>query len=303
MGKITTKQFQIFTDINLVWDFLVDIYDRNGGGLPAPFFEYAMSSSWMNTTYIHLYRLWFDDDKVVGFVFSEDPATDIYFEVRPGYEYLAEEMMDYAEKHMPNFGKQKFILFNGQETLMKVAEKRGYKDEYSYESYYYDFENELNRELPEGYHFVDPKEADIVKISKCCWYGFGHGEKGPFENWDAEDDSDEWTPAKSYRDNEASALAPTPHATSEYDVIIADENDEYVCFCGMWWVEKNHLAYMEPLCTVPEHRCKGLAEAALTKQYRTLKPLGATHMTGGDDPFYKKIGYGPGRVWHIFNKN
>ena len=60
---------------------------------------------------------------------------------------------------------------------------------------------------------------------------------------------------------------------------------------------------MEPLCTVPEHRNKGLAEAALTKQYRTLKPLGATHMTGGDDSFYKKIGYGQGRVWHIFNKN
>ena len=60
---------------------------------------------------------------------------------------------------------------------------------------------------------------------------------------------------------------------------------------------------MEPLRTVPKYRNKGLAEAALTKQYRTLKPLGATHMTGGDDSFYKKIGYGQGRVWHIFNKN
>ncbi|SMC30855.1 hypothetical protein SAMN06296952_0010 [Oscillospiraceae bacterium] len=25
---ITTKQFQLLTDINLVWDFLVDIYDK-----------------------------------------------------------------------------------------------------------------------------------------------------------------------------------------------------------------------------------------------------------------------------------
>ena len=29
--KITTKQFQILTDINLVWDFLTDIYDRETG--------------------------------------------------------------------------------------------------------------------------------------------------------------------------------------------------------------------------------------------------------------------------------
>ena len=39
---ITTKQFQLLTDIDLVWDYLVDIYDReNGSGMPAPFFEHA----------------------------------------------------------------------------------------------------------------------------------------------------------------------------------------------------------------------------------------------------------------------
>ena len=43
---ITTKQFQLLTDIDLVWDFLVDIYDReNGSGMPAPFFEHAIRAS------------------------------------------------------------------------------------------------------------------------------------------------------------------------------------------------------------------------------------------------------------------
>ena len=60
----------------------------------------------------------------------------------------------------------------------------------------------------------------------------------------------------------------------------------------MWWVPEDHLAYMEPLCTVPQHRRKGLASAALTQHYRRLQPLGATRMTGGGDPFYEKIGYG-----------
>ena len=70
--NITTKQFQILTDINLVWDFFVDIYDRdNGGGVAAPFYEYAVQSSWMDTTYQYLNRFWFDGDKVVGFVFNE----------------------------------------------------------------------------------------------------------------------------------------------------------------------------------------------------------------------------------------
>ena len=49
--NITTKQFQLLTDINLVWDFLVETYDReNDSGRPAPFFEYALTSSWMDTS-------------------------------------------------------------------------------------------------------------------------------------------------------------------------------------------------------------------------------------------------------------
>ena len=31
MSNITTKQFQILTDINLVWDFFVEIYDKDRG--------------------------------------------------------------------------------------------------------------------------------------------------------------------------------------------------------------------------------------------------------------------------------
>ena len=70
----------------------------------------------------------------------------------------------------------------------------------------------------------------------------------------------------------------------------------------MWWVPQNKLAYMEPLCTAPEHRRKGLAAAALTAHYRRMKALGATHMTGGADPFYEQIGYGKGMHWSFWKK-
>ena len=53
--NITTKQFHILTDVNLVWDFLADIYDReHGSGVAAPFFEYALQSSWMDQSYSFL---------------------------------------------------------------------------------------------------------------------------------------------------------------------------------------------------------------------------------------------------------
>lgn len=306
MEKITTKQFQIFTDINLVWDFLVDTYnEKQGGGVAAPFFEYAIHSSWMDISYQFLNRFWMEGDKVVGFVFNEAPVTDVYFKIRPGYEFLAEEMIEYAMKYMPNFdGKQQFMLFNGQESLMEIAERHGFTRIYDYEDREFQFVNELNYELPNGYHFVDPLQADPVKLAKCCWYGFNHGtDKGSFENWEREDRSFNWTPEKSYKGVVGSILAPAPHSTHQYDIIIADENEEYVCYSGMWWVPKNRLAYMEPLCTVPEHRKKGLASAALSKHYHTFKTLGATHMTGGGDPFYEKIGYGKGIHWNYYKRN
>ncbi len=305
MMNIRTKQFQILTDINLVWDFLTDTYDReNGGGVAAPFFEHAILASWMDNSYSYLNRFWFDGDKVVAFVFYEVPATDIYFNIRKGYEFLADELIEYAMTTMPNWnGEQQFVLFNGQEYLKEAAKKRGFKQVFEYEDRIFDFENELNYDLPDGYHFVEPNDIDTIKIGKLCWYGFDHGDKGEFVNWDKQDTSLEWTPEKSYKDCLGLAMAPLPHSTPDYGVVIADEKGEYVCYSGMWWVPQNKLAYMEPLCTAPEHRRKGLAAAALTVHYRRMKALGATHMTGGGDPFYEKIGYGKGRHWSFWRKD
>jgi predicted GNAT family acetyltransferase len=70
----------------------------------------------------------------------------------------------------------------------------------------------------------------------------------------------------------------------------------------MWWTPQNHLAYMEPLCTVPDYRHKGLAAAALSELYRKMKQCGATHITGGSNPFYARIGFKPMIQWTFWKK-
>lgn len=45
-----------------------------------------------------------------------------------------------------------------------------------------------------------------------------------------------------------------------------------------------------------------LAAAALSEHYRRLKPLGATHMTGGGNIFYEKIGFKPLIHWTFWEK-
>ena len=72
---------------------------------------------------------------------------------------------------MPHFdNEQQLVLFGGQDYLKQAAAKRSFKQVFEYEDRVFDFENELNYELPEGYHFVEPEDFDVVKLSKLCWY-------------------------------------------------------------------------------------------------------------------------------------
>ncbi len=292
--NIRTKQFHILTDIGLVWKLMTDVYNHEeSNGPAAPFFEYAIISSWIDRDYLRLNRFWLDGDVPVGFVFYEQPVTSTWFVLRPGYEFLAEEMIEYAETAYPKFDEPRELnLTSGQTALIEAAGRRGYHVEYEEADHYFDFrKGKLDYPLPEGYHFVNARTSDPLKSARCLWNGFNSEEMGEFVNWEIPTKNGGLSPHELYQNVLCASISPSPHATYDYTVIIADENEEYVCFSGMWWVPENRLAYMEPLCTVPAHQHKGLAAAALSRHDRVMRALGAEVMTGGGNAFYRKIGY------------
>lgn len=297
--NIRTKQFQILTDTELVWKLMTDVYDHDEtNGPAAPFFEYAVISSWLDKDYLPLNRFWLDGDLPVAFVFYENPVTSTYFVLRPGYEFLAGEMIEYAENAYPKFDEpRELILRSGQTALIEAARERGYYVEYEQIDRFFDFrKGKLDYPLPEGYRFVDAGSTDPLRSAKCLWDGFNLEELGEFRDWETPIKAGGRSPHELYQNVLCATIAPSPHATYEHTVIIADEKGDYVCFSGMWWVHENRLAYMEPLCTVPAHRHKGLAAAALSRHDRVMRGLGAEIMTGGGDDFYKKIGYQGERI-------
>lgn len=292
MKNITTRQFSVLADCGKIYQFMIDLYEKDWrNGVPAPFFEYAFSSfaSWMDITYSYKNRIWEDNGEIVAFCFYESPVTDIYFSLKPGYEELAPEMTAYADKHMSIKDKEiQLILFGGQDALMKAAMQIGFCQVSEAVDMLFDFEEVLDYPLPEGFHFVKSGDYDTAKINRCAWKGFDHEQsEGP---WNYQCEQNDYL------------LAVAPHSTWEYSVVIADEEEEYACYAGMWWTPENKLAYMEPLCTIPEYRHKGLASAALSELYRRMKKAGATHMTGGMNDFYKKIGYKPAIKWTYWRK-
>ncbi|MBO4390024.1 MAG: GNAT family N-acetyltransferase [Lachnospiraceae bacterium] len=294
MKNITTKQFQILTDIDLVWRLMTEVYNHEeSNGPAAPFFEYAVTSPWMDKDYLRLDRFWMDGEMPVGFVFYEQPVTAIHFVLRPGYEELANEMIEYAETAFPKFEEPlELVLISGQKALIEAAKQKGYVLTEEEPDRIFDLrEGRLDFPLPEGYHFVEPETSDPLKVARCLWDGFNKWELGEFKDWDRPEKNEGRSPHELYQNVLGATISPAPHATYQYTTIIADEEENYVCFSGMWWVPENHLAYMEPLCTVPEHQHKGLAAAALSHHDAVLRPLGAEVMTGGGNTFYEKIGY------------
>ena len=288
MRNITKRPFMILSDCPAIYEFMVDVYDRTWkNGVPAPFFEYALSSDWSNKSFTHRNMIWEEDGKIVGFCFYESTIGRNYFSLRPGYEELAPEMVEYSINNMAyKDGSVVFIIFRGQDAIMEAAENEGFIIKENQMDKVFDFKNTLDYKLPEGFFFAE-NPLDVGKVLKCCWKGFNHEAKeGP---WD--------------EDLECGLhLLASPHATPQYPVAVENREGEYVCYAGMWWTPKNKLAYMEPLCTIPEYRGMGLAAAALSEMYRHTKALGATHMTGGSNPFYTKIGYEEVIEWTYWEK-
>lgn len=290
MAKIVSRNFRVLCDFMDVYQFMVDIYEKDWrNGVPAPFLEYALASDWMDKSLVHRWKLWEDEHgRIAGLVFYENPVNDVYFSQRPGYEQLADEMVSYAVSSMPCVdGHLRFVIFGGQNAVEEAAAKAGFQQTSGYSEKVFDFEQSLHYSLPDGFRFVAPEKLSVEKIVECCWKGFDHEkDEGPW-NQDAE---------------HGHYMLMAPHMHPEDSVVIENSAGEYVCYAGMWWTPENHLAYMEPLCTIPGYRRKGLAAAALSEHYRRLKPLGATHMTGGGDIFYEKIGFKPLVHWTFWEK-
>lgn len=282
MCAITMRPYRRLADFIKVYEFLIENYTMDWrNGVPAPFFEYAQMLYWTDVTQTHRNGIWECDGVIIGFCFYESQIGSAFFCVNDKYKTIVSDMIIYAEQRLcKDDGSLKLVIFASQSDIISVAQRMGYRKESQNDVGIYDFsKGTLDHKLPEGFSFEEPGKFDMKKMIEATWRGFDH------------DTEPEGGVERGYN------LITAPHATPELDVVIKNADNEYVCYAGMWMVAKNNLAYLEPLCTVPEYRGLGLASAALSELYRRTSLLGATHMTGGADQFYFSIGYEPIVTW------
>jgi predicted N-acetyltransferase YhbS len=87
-------------------------------------------------------------------------------------------------------------------------------------------------------------------------------------------------------------MLSAPHLNSYLHTVAENQDGEYVAYCGSWYDQKTDYAYIEPVCTIPEYRKKGLGRVVLLESLKRCYSLGAkkTYVIS-DDYFYKSLGF------------
>ena len=87
-------------------------------------------------------------------------------------------------------------------------------------------------------------------------------------------------------------MLSAPHLNPLLHVIAKNKCGEYVAYCGLWYNEKTDYVYIEPVCTIPEYRNKGIARMVLIEALKRAYDLGAKKSyVISDSAFYKSLGF------------
>lgn len=221
--------------------------------------------------------LWLDGGRVVGTAIYDMYFGEAFCGVLPEYAALYPEVLAYAYDALKDENGLAVAICDANAAEIETAKRAGFLPIDQTETI---METDLGKlrlaSLPQGFTLVEPDPVkNAYELQWLFWQGFDHGEdRAEFER--------------------AEAIVPRvrKHMRRELGLAAVDETGEYAAFCCLWFDEKTDYAYVEPFCTVPRHRGKGLAKALLCEALNRAKALGAkTAYVISDMPFYENLGF------------
>ena len=227
--------------------------------------------------------LWENEkDQIVGIAHTElpFPNEEVFFQRRPGYDLLLEEMFDYAESTLlvPQSKRLRIAIYEYDDALQAAAENRGYRKEPDSISHNAEFSiTEIPRkDLPEGFEVRSMTEGgDLALRCKVQGLGFNHS------------DPAEWMTPAEYRE-----VQRAPDYRKDFDLYVAGPDGEYVTCCIIWFDDRNKIGFFEPVCTHPDFRRQGFGREVMMEGIRRIAVLGATKAyVGSSQAFYRAIGF------------
>lgn len=283
---VVSKPYSIADDFHRVSQFLLDTYVQ-GGIYPnweESRWQYMHSHPYTVPEEAHRIRLWEDDGVIVAVAAHEGRPGDAFFFAHPGYTFLKEDMLSYAEQNLfqvTESGKARLILHinSWDKELGALATEAGFTrvDEKAEWTSLFTMPDPFPAIiLPAGFRLQSlAEENDLSKIHRVMWRGFNHPGEPPEDGI-----------------ADRARMQTSPNFRHDLTIVTVAPNGDYASICGMWYEPQTGLAYVEPVATDPTYRRLGLGKAAVLEGIRRCRELGATHaMVGSGQKFYEEIGF------------
>jgi len=273
-------------DFKSIGEFLVKHYqpDNRDGNFLQPAWEYMCTHPMTDKKIFDNIGVWEDTGEIVGVAHAEMRAGEAFFEIHPGYTHLKRQMLEYAEKRLygkaPD-GRDCVLAFinDFDKDFEAMAKARGYE-------IFPEFARPMSElpiahpfpliSLPEGFtlkSLVD--ENDLAKLERCIYRGFNHGDEPPEIDYAGR-----------------KKMQSAPNYRKDLNIIVIAPGGNYVAYAGLWFEAKNRFAYIEPVCTDPDYRLRGLGKAAVMEGIKRCGELGAeVAYVGSTFPIYQSIGF------------
>jgi ribosomal protein S18 acetylase RimI-like enzyme len=282
--SVSFRTYQHPTDFHNISAFLIEHYqpaNRDGNWLE-PAWEYMHGHPALQPQFLNRIGIWEEDGQIVAVAHYEWHLGEAFFQFKPGYQYLREEMLDYAEDHLVAEDGQLHAFVNDTDAqFTALVKSRGY-------THLPNEDRPLARfaisepfpeiSLPEDYRLLSlADEPDWAKVHKVMWRGFNHGDVDVVTHEDME---------------ERRKMFDTVTARRDLKVVVAAPNGEFVSICGMFYQPQGRFGYVEPVATDPQYRRLGLGKAAVLEGIRRCVALGAVEaFVGSDQAFYQALGF------------
>ena len=233
--------------------------------------------------------LWTVNDKIVGAAIYDMYFGEGFCGVLPEYNDLYSSVVEYACKELKDDSGYGLAICDENTDEAEIVKSLGFtivdQQETIMEK---SLDDDLRAQLPSGIRFFCPDPVEnAYELQWLFWQGFDHGEdKAEFE-----------------REEE---IVPRirKHFNKGLGVAAVNENGEMVACCLLWYMAGTDYAYVEPVCTIPSYRGKGIAKAVIFEALGRAKKLGAKRAyVISDMEFYERLGFRKKHHYSFFWKN
>ena len=252
-------------------------------------FEWMMEHPEFDKSTISSIGLWWEQDKIVGAAIYDMYFGEAFCAVLPEHEALYSEILDYAFRELKDDTGLGIAICDESRGEIEAAEAVGFTPDEQSETVLRLGLDELCRTpLPEGYVFAELDPAERPEdFQWILWQGFDHG-----------------TDHEEFKRKDPIIPQCRPHLNKCLSLAVALPDGNMVAYCCVWYRTDTDYAYVEPVCTVPAHREKGLASTLLSEVLTRAKALGAGEAyVISDLPFYEKLGFEKAQHFTFYRKS